>query len=208
MQKRLLTHALALGVGILLALGVQTAGALRASTPEAEVARVEQLLEEYRQLWLALGTDFRPEGYRLLGEPPDPLSSYTSSVPLHWYKPDGMNRDWILLHEYSGQTIQRSLAWAHDDGAAIVVHILFTTQDLGRGGLANAVGNHGLRDRSVVFRPDWHFIGVRDNLIFCFQLLPLDKTWAGTSYPRAWLVLIDSFVGDVRKFLDARDLRR
>ncbi|MEW6308499.1 MAG: hypothetical protein AB1492_05580 [Bacillota bacterium] len=62
-----------------------------------------------------------------------------------------------------------------------------------------------LEDGTTPFRPDWHFVGVRDNLIFHFQVLPLGPTWAGTSYPRAWSALIEAFIGDVRTFLDARD---
>ncbi|MEW6308500.1 MAG: hypothetical protein AB1492_05585, partial [Bacillota bacterium] len=125
MQKHLLTHALALGVGILLALGVQTAGALRASTPEAEAARVEQLYEEYRQLWWALVTDFRPEGYRRLGKLPHPNDSYVVSAPREWYGPDGPYVEGLVLHGDGWKSTQRPIAWAHDaHGAAIVMHIV------------------------------------------------------------------------------------
>ncbi|MEW6308581.1 MAG: hypothetical protein AB1492_05990 [Bacillota bacterium] len=202
MQKHLLTHALALGVGILLALGVQTAGALRASTPEAEAARVDQLYEEYRQLWFDLGTDFRPAGYRLLGKPPRLGDSSTRSAPRDWYRPEGPHSDWLILPGDLWRTTQRTLEWAHDNGAAIVVEILFTTHNQGRGPLAMLGGD------PTVFRPDWHFLGARDNLIFSFQLLPLDRTWAGRGYPPEWGMLIEPFIGAVRTFLDDRDRRR
>lgn len=191
-------------------LGIALGYAAHATICELRTAVVgqstkDEMYESFRQVWWAIAEDYCPDGYRLIGGPDTPNDSHTVVVPNLWYGDGGRYDQTLTLDKDAWRTTQRSLGWVNDEaGFAIVVHMVFTTKDLGRGPLAFPTGNSIRRTR--IFRPDWHFVGTRDNLIFFFQVLPLDEeTVAGfTRYPNEWVESCYEFLEEFRRFLDER----
>ncbi|MCL6580775.1 MAG: hypothetical protein K6U08_04060, partial [Firmicutes bacterium] len=166
---------------------------------------IDRLYEDYRALWWAVAKGFRPDGYRLIEDPElpmRPLDSHTCSVPNVWYGPSKEHDMVLALGGNAWKTTQRSLGWVNDEkGYAMVVHMVFTTFDLGRGPLARPEGN-SLRDFNS-FRAEYHFVGTRDNIIYFFQMLPLPDSKAGTThYSLEWLGDCRNFIDEFRQFVD------
>jgi len=170
----------------------------------AHSADGDEMYEEYRAMWWSVAQGFCPDGFRLIGKPDTPNDSWTEVVPPEWYAPSGPHTDALIYKQDCWRTTQRSLGWVNDvEGYAIVVHMVFTEGNWGRGPLACPVGRAvpHVDLPQYPFRDDWHFVGVRDNLIFFFQLLPYGQM-EPTSYPHEWINRCYQFIGELRQFLD------
>jgi len=86
--------------------------------------------------------------------------------------------------------------------------MVFTTADLGRRPIAfpdpNGLGPNVPR----VFREEFNYVGVRDNIIFFFQLVPLDADMPNEELKRmlfgegGWARRFGLFLDALRRFLD------
>lgn len=162
-------------------------------------ANGDEMYEDFRAMWWSISEGFCPEGFRVVGRLDSPVDSHSVVVPPEWYAPSPEASALVYEQDY-WRTTQRNLGWVNDtEGYAMIVHMVFTDKDWGRGPLAFPTAN-ALADIDS-FRADWHFVGTRDNVVFFFQMVPLDPSLS-TQYPRDWIERCFDFVGEFRQYLD------
>jgi len=195
-------------VALLSAFGLGWLG--HAGLVSAHSADGDEMYEEYRAMWWSVAQGFCPDGFRLVGKPDTPLDSHSFAAPVEWYGPSAPYAEGLFYKQDCWRTTQRSLGWVNDEeGYGIVVHMVFTEGDWGRGALAFPVGNslYGPAPELTplnLFPPEWHFVGTRDNVVFFFQLLPLREVQVESTSipPREWITRCCRFIGEFRQFLD------
>ncbi len=141
----------------------------------AAFARKEK--EQQDQFWLSqfrliawrLSEHFRPEGFALMEKIPNEEDELFIQAPVPW----GNEKD------PGDQITQESLVWLNEEGGfAIVVHMVLTDVDLGRGTLAYVGRDYRFSDPRfggtdfVDLVDDFYYVGARDRMIFIFHEVP------------------------------------
>jgi len=158
-----------------------------------------QMYEAYRDMFRSVAQSFCPDDLRLVGNT-DPLTAHSCVVPPEWYGPTAPHASSLLYEGHPSRPTQHSLGWVNDEeGYVIIVHMVFTKTDLGRGPLAFPSCNALVSPDA--FRPDWNFVGTRDNVVFFFQLAPLEGVELA-EYPNEWVERCCLFIEELRQFLD------